>query len=261
MTMPQADASSDKEPEMELSTIALEINIAGETIGFQVTLPAGPATWEHLLPFMRSLVKVGSDISQEYFTEKGLPISCKAGCGICCRQRVPIAEFEAHRLRRLVESMPEPRRTQIIERFREADRRVSEAGLNVLYDNNEAVSIEEMTRRSGSYFRLMIPCPFLENESCSIYEERPLKCREYLVTSPAENCAEPETQPVRGLPLPLSVYMTTLFLGEDADNPGIRWVPLNQLMSWTDSHEPEPASRTGPELLHEFMSKLAQPKQ
>lgn len=244
----------------ETSTISLEINIAGEKVQFQVTVPSGPATWDHLLPFMRALVKVGSDISQEYFASQGKNVSCKAGCGICCRQRVPLAEFEAHRLRRYVEAMPEPRRSAILNKFQAADEKVREAGIEVSFDSNEPITIEEMTRRAGNYFKLMIPCPFLEDESCSIYEERPLKCREYLVTSPAENCADPATQPVVGLPLPLKVYLSTLLLDESTRGPGIRWVPLNQLISWTDTHAPAPPSRTGPELLHEFMSVLTQPK-
>lgn len=251
---------SNVEPDGEATTIALEIRIADENVRFTVVLPSGPATWEHLLPFMRSLIQVGSDISQQYFAERGKPISCRAGCGICCRQRVPIAEFEAHRLRRLVEEMPEPRRSTILARFRDAEARVQEAGQAVSMEGESQLSPEEMTRRAGNYFRLMIACPFLENESCSIYEERPLKCREYLVTSPAENCADPEEANVINLPLPLSVYLTTLFLDQQPESPGIRWVPLNQLISWTDAHQPAAATRTGPELLNEFMTKLAQPK-
>ena len=255
-----SEPNRPQESNDEATTIAMEIRIAGENVRFTVVLPSGPATWEHLLPFMRSMVQVGSDISQQYFAEQGKPISCRAGCGICCRQRVPIAEFEAHRLRRLVESMPEPQRSSVLARFRDAEARVQEAGQAVSLESESPLTLEEMTRRAGNYFRLMIPCPFLENESCSIYEERPLKCREYLVTSPAENCADPEAANVVGLPLPLNVYMTTLFLDERSDQPGLRWVPLNQLISWTDTHQPPAASRTGPELLNEFMTKLVQPK-
>ena len=259
LTSPESWSDSASEESNGLTSLALEIRIAGQNVQFTVTLPAGPATWEHLLPFMRSLVKAGTDISQEYFAGQGKNVSCRAGCGICCRQRVPIAEFEAHRLRRLVESMPEPRRTEIKSRFQAAEERVRAAGREVSHEYEDNVSMQEMARRAGNYFRLMIPCPFLENESCSIYEERPLKCREYLVTSPAENCADPEKNPVDGLPLPLRVYLTTLFLGENPERPGIRWVPLHQLLSWTDDHAPEPPVSTGPELLHEFMSKLMQP--
>jgi len=38
------------------------------------------------------------------------------------------------------------------------------------------------------YFRLRHPCPFLEDGSCGIYADRPLICREYAVTTPAELC-------------------------------------------------------------------------
>ena len=44
------------------------------------------------------------------------------------------------------------------------------------------------------YFALGIPCPFLEEERCTIHEIRPLRCREYLVVSPAEHCAHPATK-------------------------------------------------------------------
>lgn len=242
----------------ESTTIALEITIGGERVRFDVTVPTGPADRECLLPFMRSLIAVSSAISQEQAQTAGKSVSCRAGCGICCRQRVPIAEFEAHRLRRLVESMPEPRRSTIIERFREAERRVKEATVPVSLDSDVPLSPEEMTRRSANYFRLMIPCPFLEDESCSIYEDRPLKCREYLVTSPAEYCATPESGNVEGLPQPLSVYMTTLFLGADEKRDGLPWVSLSDLLTWTDTHAPTPPTHTGPELLHEFMTKLMQ---
>lgn len=240
-------------------TIGLEIRIAGEKVQFQVKLPSGPATWEHLLPFMRELAKVSGEISQEHQAAAGKAISCKAGCGICCRQRVPIAPFEAHRLRRLVESMPEPRRTTLLERFRNAEQRVRAAGLHDVQTSG-STSVDELVKRSGEYFRLMIPCPFLENESCSIYEERPIKCREYLVTSPAENCADPESNQIDALPLPLMVYMATLFLHEDEGRTGPDWVPLCNLLSWTDSHTPPPPRNSGPELLQRFMSCLMQPR-
>lgn len=32
------------------------------------------------------------------------------------------------------------------------------------------------------------PCPFLQDSACAIYDERPLVCREYLVTNPPAAC-------------------------------------------------------------------------
>jgi len=257
--MTQQTPQSISGQERPKSEIAVEIGIAAEKVQFRLQVPTGPATWEDLLPFMRALVKVSSDIAEEHFATRGQKVSCRAGCGICCRQQVPLAPFEAHRLRRLVDELPEPRRSEITARFRDVEARVKAAGLDDLIQGDSAGDLESLHRSTGQYFRLMIPCPFLEDESCSIHDERPLKCREYLVTSPAEHCAEPEGGNVVGLPLPLRVYLTTLLMEGNSADDRPDWVPLNSLMSWTDSHKPQQTSRTGPELFQQFMSHLMQP--
>lgn len=238
-------------------TFRLKIKIADEDVQFDLSLPEGPATWEHLLPFMRTLLGVSKDISQEYFSGKGQLVSCRAGCTFCCHQRVPITEFEAHRLRRLVDSLPEPRRSEVIARFQTTEERIKSAGANLEIDT-ATLSMDEIAKRAANYLRLMIPCPFLENDTCSIYDERPLKCREYLVVSPAQNCADPESNQVQGLPLPLKVFMTAVSLENKAGETQSRWILLTDLLKWTDENRPTEPTRTGAELLQEFMSRLIQ---
>jgi len=52
--------------------------------------------------------------------------------------------------------------------------------------------VQREARQLGvEYFAQHVACPFLEDESCSIHSDRPLACREYLVTSPALNCERP----------------------------------------------------------------------
>jgi Fe-S-cluster containining protein len=258
---PESGKESDNTSEREMTTIALKINIAGEMVQFTVALPTGPAVWEDLLPFMRSLIKVGSEITQEHFTARGKAISCRAGCGICCRQRVPLLKFEAHRLKKLIDDMPEPRRSTVLARFQAAQKRIDEAGESVAWETSGPFDIKEERIRGNNYFRLLIPCPFLENESCSIYEERPLRCREYLVTSPAENCGEPQQDRIDVLPLSLDVFFTALNLSIEPEFDQAPCLPLTDLVDWTMARPPSTPSRTGPELLQEFMSKLVQPKQ
>ena len=59
-----------------------------------------------------------------------------------------------------------------------------------------------------------VPCPFLEDESCSIHPERPLVCREYLVTSPAALCAGPTQEGVTPVAVP-KVSMAARGLQDD----------------------------------------------
>jgi hypothetical protein len=56
------------------------------------------------------------------------------------------------------------------------------------------------------YFEPAIACPFLEDESCSIHPDRPLACREYLVSSPASACAHPSPESIERVDLPLLVH-------------------------------------------------------
>ena len=53
-----------------------------------------------------------------------------------------------------------------------------------------------------AYYALRLPCIFLEDGACSIYEHRPAACREYLVTSPAELCQDMEKNPLQNCPFP-----------------------------------------------------------
>ncbi len=248
----------------EQVVIALELNLAGSRVRFDVTVPRGPATWEHLLPLMRSLVQVGSEISHEHFAARNQHVSCRAGCAMCCRHAVPIAPFEAHRLRRLVDELPEPQRTEVRRRFAAYESAVkaadSVAATDRVDESPAGTDLETLLRRCDAHFRLKLACPFLEQDSCSIYAERPLKCREYQVLSPASFCVDPQTHPIVQLPLPISVYQTTLALESQPTRDGLPWLPLHELLSWTDTHSPDPPQQTGPELLHTFMKRLMQPR-
>jgi Fe-S-cluster containining protein len=192
--------------------------------------------------------------------EQGQKISCKKGCGACCRQLVPIAETEARHIRDVIAALPEPRQTEIRARFTEARRRLEAAGLleKLLHTDQQWVEGESVSF-GLQYFRQGIPCPFLEEESCSIYADRPIACREYLVTSPAENCARPTAETVQCIKLPLKVW--TAVARCDKVPPSarfIRWAPLILAPEWAETHAEEPPPRPGPELLKELFEYMRQ---
>ena len=94
--------------------------------------------------------------------------------------------------------MPSERQVVIRERFADGIRRLEAGGVleaseptgdryPIIRDKgNLSATLADLGAR---YFRLGIACPFLEAESCGIYEHRPAVCREYHVTSPAEKCS------------------------------------------------------------------------
>ena len=188
--------------EPEVVTAQVEMNLAGTQVQFTLTVPRAPVPPGSILPILHMLSEAVQNGVAEALESGGKRISCRAGCGACCRQLVPITEIEARRLAELVESLPEPRRTEIRARFDAAVRRLDEAGLLERLRHPERVPREERESLGLAYFALGIPCPFLEEESCSIHADRPLVCREFLVTSPPEFCADPAGRRVEGVELP-----------------------------------------------------------
>lgn len=236
----------------------VELTLFGGTLRANVPVPAGSTTAGELLTPLRAITEAIVALAVRSEERDGKRISCRAGCGACCRQLVPISRVEARRLLTLVGSMPEPRRSRVRERFEQAARTLRQAGLADTLLHPRAEQAHTLRELGVRYFRLGIPCPFLENESCGIYDERPLICREYLVTSPAERCATLED--VRGVPLPLKPSTALTRMGEEPGREIVAFVPLSLLFEW---HAEQPAGapaddppRPGPDILNEFLERL-----
>lgn len=236
----------------------VELTLFGGTLRANVPVPAGLTTAGELLTPFRAITEAIVALAVRSEERDGRRISCRAGCGACCRQLVPISRIEARRLLALVASMPEPRRSRIRERFEHAARTLRQAGLADTLLHPRAEQAHMLRELGVRYFRLGIPCPFLENESCGIYDERPLVCREYLVTSPAERCATLDD--VRGVTLPLKPSTALTRMGEEPGREIVAFVPLSLIFEW---HAEQPADapaddppRPGPDILDEFLQRL-----
>ena len=248
----------DPEP-IAMAMTTLELVVAGERLALQVQVPAGPTPRAALMPLYRSISEFVVDSGVKAVEAQGERVSCCKGCGACCRQLVPISEIEARQLRDLVAELPEPRRSQVLTRFHQARERLAQAGVLERLEHPERFADEQLRSLGLEYFRLAIACPFLEDESCSIHPDRPLACREYLVTSPAEHCAHPEENKVRGVPLPLEVSRAVCRMDVAPQARFARWTPLILALSWAEEHPDEPPLRPGPELVGEFWRHLTEP--
>lgn len=253
-----------EESRSEMVTAEVTLGGADWRIQTKVSVPAGPMQPVELLPVIQSFTDGVVSSAQQAVKRAGIEVSCKKGCGACCRHLVPISQIEAQRLRELVDAMPESRKTELLRRFQAAREKLERAGLldrlrHPERDTEQIRKADRVVTQVGEalyaeYFRLRIPCPFLEEESCSIYEDRPVTCRQYLVTSPAENCAQPLAE-IKSVELPLRPLEGLLRFANAPDAPPA-WVPLILALEWADAHPLAPPSRPGPELLREFFGCL-----
>ncbi len=249
----RAKAASSRRPTGR-TKVQFELMLGDEAVSLSLELPTAPTPARRMLPVFQTLTHEVIDAGVAEVTRRGETVSCRAGCGACCRQSVPISLTEARQLAALVEAMPEPRRSQIRARFADATARLEAAGMLDELRRLDAMPNEWHAALHPRYFALGIPCPFLEEESCSIHPDRPLICREYLVTSSPEHCAEATTQKVRRVPLHGQVSTDIVLL--EYVGPTASRVVLVLALEWAREHEgDEPAPRPPIEWLSQVLEK------
>jgi len=182
-------------PDGHKTLINLTLSIGGRPLEAVVDVPAGAVRSVDLLPILQAMDDAVIDVAVDAVRQQGKTITCGAGCGACCRQLVPITETDAHYLAELIADMPPERRGHVERRFDEALDALDRAGMLPRLLGAAEIAARDQRRQLGlDYFDLKIPCPLLEDESCSVHLHRPMVCREYLVTTPAANCSAPLPQ-------------------------------------------------------------------
>jgi len=233
------------------STATLRLTVGDLRVVHPITVPTGSVRAAAVVPALQGLVNAVVAAAETRLGETGGEISCRKGCGACCRQLVPVSRTEAERLLGVVEAMPAKRQRAVKERFATAAAAIRAAGLGETAGRSDRDPSRSDRELSVGYFALGIPCPFLEEESCSIHPERPLVCREYLVTSPAERCAGPQQEGVTPVPVP-KVSLAARNLQDESES----WFPLAMLMDWAKTRPRDGVKRTGPEWIQRFLRRL-----
>jgi len=230
----------------------IELTLCDRTIEAEVPIPNQPMRVADLLPVLLAFDDAVNGMAADKAESEGRKISCREGCGACCRQLVPIGEAEAVYLAELVAAMPPERQARVRERFQEELAALGEEMVERLRDTSKFKDLAQRRELGKEYFRRGVPCPFLEDERCAIYPHRPMTCREYLVTSPAENCQKPSAETVRPVPIPIKLSQILYCFGDGIGNQSARWIPLVLALEFAGEQRCFPA----PEMFKNFVSRI-----
>ncbi|MCZ2390956.1 MAG: YkgJ family cysteine cluster protein [Acidobacteria bacterium] len=241
------------------------LRVHGEPIEMEVTVPTAKVRPTRMLPLFEKMASSVVDACVAVVEGEGKKISCKAGCGACCRQAVPISEVEAYRIAEIVDAMPPERQAVIRQRFAEALAHFRKIkwfdeliGLkDMAYEGSPEFSPEKYAEVVTKYMKQGYACPFLENESCSIHADRPAVCREYLVTSPAENCVDPRADTIEKVPIFLRPSKALLKFGKTETTENWSSVMLIEALDLVENNPDRLETKTGPEWTEEFFKALA----
>lgn len=215
------------------------LSIDGRPVTLQATAPEGAVRLDELLPMLREIddhLIEGAVAARR--DKHGEHVSCAKGCSACCRrQPVPVTPPEAYALARLVDALPETRRDRVRAAFAAAVEQLQAAGLFDVYINRDPdLTREQALATVRRYMDLALACPFLEDDACGIYSERPFVCRQYLVTSPPALCAAPLDNPVKPIAAPAMFATAMLATATELSGRPQYTVPLVLALTYAEAH-------------------------
>lgn len=243
--------------ENEWVTGRVTLRIGGAPLDLEMTVPAQPVKPHRMLPIFHKMSDAFADIGVQAAEHSGDSVTCKPGCTACCHQAVPVSEAEAYYFADLVNAMPEPRRAEIRDRFAANLEYFRSSGWFDQLRSGKGRTWEGAEQLVLDYFREQLPCPFLENSMCSIYENRPIACREYLAVSDPKNCSSPTAEGVKLVQLPIkpSAILKKILVGEASKREGL-FLLLTMSLEIAEKYPESFPEKTGEQWMADFFGRL-----
>lgn len=216
-----------------LKTFDFELDVPGGPVHFEVHVAQRPANLSDLVPLARMISARLSLATMNNLRRDGACVPCRKGCPACCTYMVPLSVPEAFRLWDDVSDLPADQRGSVYESCVAAAQKILEAVPQDLAGNEPTQTDSlHISRLGGWYAGLRLPCPFLSDGLCTSYQDRPLACREHLVTGSAAPCrgegpAEPSV-----VPLPVSVLECLGQLTAELEQSELEAVMLPLALPW-----------------------------
>ncbi|WP_243439020.1 YkgJ family cysteine cluster protein [Fundidesulfovibrio soli] len=225
--------------------------------------PEGDVALVDILPeiFTISNELIGQALSQA--GAEGLRLSCDRGCVSCCYQLIVMSDHEALLLAHIVSLMEPNEQARIKGALKSMLQVLEQNGLlaelidshaNCFSDSDRLVEMQK------KYWELQLPCPFLVDRLCSIYQFRPLVCRQYIVSSPSSCCAQifkPDNS-VKKIPLLYDVASAVASFNGVAAKPTLAVpIPAILLVNGLLESFPRPKSNAE-EMIAAFLAHLEQ---
>lgn len=220
--------------------IGLKLNILGKKVNFRIGVGRGRAKLADIVPLARSLCLKITDVVLKRTRSDGQYIPCCKGCSACCsRCLVPLSVPEALWLNEEILTKPRRQRASILQSCILGARlilsqkppepftsQMAEAGRPKQVDLNLV---------SNWYASLNLACPFLYNDMCTIYEQRPLACMEHFVKDYASMCMGGQGMPEM-LEMPVQVPNALGQLASELEGTSVEAVILPLVLAWYEEN-------------------------
>ena len=233
----------------EGEVVRLILDVLGEPVNVVIGVKDEQARLADIIPLARAVSTEITDKVNEMVRLKGVTLPCGKGCSACCNYLVPLAIPEVFRLRDEVFAMPLVRQLLIEEGCLSAARRIlgerPPGSFAELASCGAADSAAELLNTASSWYAdFKLSCPFLYKHICTIYEERPMACRECSVTGSSRACAGGAGES-EGIYFPARMSEVLGRLASELEATNVEALIMPLALMWADEN-PQRDERTWP---------------
>jgi Fe-S-cluster containining protein len=232
--------------------IGLELDILGKELNFRIDVGQGQARLADIVPLARTLCTKITEVVVESIRSDGGRVPCCKGCAACCGPYlVPLSVPEALRLNEDISAVPEYQREAIFKACLLAAQRIlsqkpPESFIGQATETSR-VGPAELNLVSSWFASLKLACPFLYKDVCTIYEQRPLACREHFVNGSAEAC-KGERGIAEVVEMPVQLPNALAQLAGELEGTSVEAVILPLALVWCEENS-QRAERTWPAVM------------
>lgn len=227
-------------PNQPIERFEIAINTPAGRLSTVVDVPTSFVPVTAIVPLLRRLGEEAQLLEESQLSAQGKPRSCTKGCSACCHMLVPLSPPEAYALMNRIRSWPAEKQEHIATRFTQVKSVLLVKGLwhrlVELGESSQPPDDETLEPINQEFYALRIACPFLEEDMCSIYDERPAACRELLVTSPADHCQNMASHTILPIPAPVRISPVLGLLWSELTDSPLRLIPLPIVSEWVERH-------------------------
>lgn len=222
------EALASAQGDSRIEVISFEHDLLGENATFHFGVLDQSITLAHMVPVVRDVCsRVLARVEQD-LDRKGSGVPCAVDCAVCCRFLIFLSIPEAFRLVEDVLALPVAQRDSVMVKAADLYKRFqSQLSQPVPPESQDETPEAKLFR----CYRASEPdCPFLDQETCSFYLNRPMVCREHMVSGSAQ-CASTGEQPP-DVVVPISMAETLAQLAMEVEQGQHEVVVLPGVFEW-----------------------------
>lgn len=219
-------------------SFGFELDVFGRRASFRVSAGRGQARLSDITPLARRLASEIMLLVVEGLRRRGEYVACCKGCSRCCSYLVPLSVPEAFRFREEVQSLLGERGRSVLRDCLNTAKKILDcgAGGSILGEGDGADGETELRRVAEWYGGLEAMCPLLSAGLCSWYEQRPIACREHIVTGSALACRAEQTDFSHVAPMPVSIVQVLGELSAELEGSEVEAVMLPLAFAWAEEN-------------------------